>query len=194
VRVTGGALKGRKLFSTKGLAIRPTTDYIRESVFNILAGCTEHAIVLDLFAGTGSLGIEALSRGAASAVFVDKHSRAIDVLVRNISLCSLNGQCTVVKRDVLKGLSLLKSMGVTFDLVFVDPPYDKGFAKPTLQILGRAKCTAEETLIVIEHSTREALPQKIANFGQIDQRRHGKTFVSFYQYAMKRLARNGEED
>jgi 16S rRNA (guanine966-N2)-methyltransferase len=184
VRVTGGALKGRKLCPIKGLAIRPSTDYIRESIFNILTGCAEDAIVLDLFAGTGSLGIEALSRGGASAVFVEKRSMAIKLLVRNISLCSLSEQCKVVRRDVLRGLNFLESMGMAFDLVFIDPPYDQGFAKPTLQLLSRAKCAAEGALVVLEHSVREALPERVGSFGRIDERQHGKTLVSFYQYAM----------
>ncbi len=101
MRVTGGILRGKKLGPLRGLAIRPTTDYLRESIFNILAGGMEDAVVLDLFAGTGSLGIEALSRGAATAVFVDKAPQAIKALTRNICSCSLEAQSTILKRDVL---------------------------------------------------------------------------------------------
>ncbi len=181
VRVIGGALRGKRLSPLRGLTIRPTTDYLRESIFNILAGGLEDAVVLDLFAGTGSLGIEALSRGAATAVFVDKAPQAIKTLTRNISACSLEAQSSILKRDVLRGLSFLKSIGLAFDLVFIDPPYDKGFAERTMQHLDRAKSTSDEVTIVIEHSRREVLPEEVARFVLSDRRHHGKTLVSFYK-------------
>jgi 16S rRNA (guanine966-N2)-methyltransferase len=181
VRVTGGILRGKKLGPLRGLAIRPTTDYLRESIFNILAGGMEDAVVLDLFAGTGSLGIEALSRGAATAVFVDKAPQAIKALTRNICSCSLEAQSTILKRDVLRGLGFLKSIGLAFDLVFIDPPYDKGFVERTLQRLDRAQSTSDEASIIIEHSEREILPEQVASFILSDQRHHGKTLVSFYR-------------
>jgi 16S rRNA (guanine966-N2)-methyltransferase len=179
VRVTGGILGGKKLGPLRGLAIRPTTDYLRESIFNILAGGLEGAVVLDLFAGTGSLGIEALSRGAATAVFVDKAPQAIKALTRNICSCSLEAQSTILKRDVLRGLGFLKSIGLA--LVFIDPPYDKGFVERTMQRLDRAQTTSDEASIIIEHSERETLPEQVASFILSDQRHHGKTLVSFYR-------------
>jgi 16S rRNA (guanine966-N2)-methyltransferase len=187
VRIIGGTLKRRKLHPLRGQGIRPTTDYLRESIFNILAGCVEGAVVLDLFAGTGSFGIEALSRGASSAVFIDKGTRAIKALQRNISACSLEKRCTVVRRDVLRGLSFLKPIGHGFDLVFVDPPYDCGLVEPTLHLLGRAECMAEEGLVVVEHSLVETLPERTGGFRRIDQRQHGKTLVSFIECVMKQL-------
>jgi 16S rRNA (guanine966-N2)-methyltransferase len=192
MRVIGGALKGKKLCPIKGLTIRPTTDYLRESIFNILADCVADAVVLDLFAGTGSFGIEALSRGAASAVFVDKHSQAIKALDRNISACSLQERCVVVRRDVVRGLTFLKSMSQAFNLVFVDPPYDRGLVNRTLHLLDRAQCTSQRAVIVIEHSFHEAAPEMVAGLRRIDQRQHGKTLVSFYEYVMKQLASNGQ--
>ena len=181
MRVIGGALKGKKLCPIRGLTIRPTTDYLRESIFNILAGGVEDAIVLDLFAGTGSLGIEALSRGAATAVFVDKDPRAIKALTRNICACCLEGRSTILKQDIVRGLSFLKSIGHAFELVFIDPPYDKGFVERTMQLLDRAKSTSDGVSIVIEHSRREVLPEKVARFILSDQRHYGKTLVSFYR-------------
>jgi 16S rRNA (guanine966-N2)-methyltransferase len=181
VRVTGGALRGRKLSALRGLTIRPTTDYLRESIFNILAGELEDTVVLDLFAGTGSLGIEALSRGAAAAVFIDKAPQAIKTLHRNISSCFLEAQSTVLKRDVLRGLSFLRSVDLAFDLIFIDPPYDKGFVERTMQLLDRAKTTSDEASIIIEHSKREVLPEEMARFAITDQRHYGKTLVSFYR-------------
>jgi len=173
----------------RGLSVRPTTDYLREAIFNILAGCVEGAVVLDLFAGTGSLGIEALSRGASSAVFIEKSPQAIRTLLRNISTFSLEKRCTVKRRDVLRGLDYLKSKGRGFDLVFVDPPYDHGLVEPTLQLLDRAECVAEGGLVVVEHSLVEKLPEKVAGFKPIDQRQQGKTLVSFIECVMNQLVR-----
>lgn len=187
MRIIGGTLKRRKLSPLRGLGVRPTTDYLRESIFNILAGSVEGAVVLDLFAGTGSLGIEALSRGASSAVFIDKAPQAIKALLRNISAFSLEKRCTVVRRDILRGLSFLESTGHGFDLVFVDPPYDHGLVKPTLHLLDRAECMAEGGLVVVEHSLVETLPEKVEGFRRIDQRQHGKTLVSFIECVMKQL-------
>lgn len=188
MRIIGGTLRRRKLSPLRGRGVRPTTDYLRESIFNILAGCVEGAVVLDLFAGTGSFGIEALSRGASSAVFIEKSPQAIKTLLRNISAFSLEKRCTVLRRDVLRALSFLKSTGHGFDLVFVDPPYDHGLVKPTLHLLDRAECMAEGGWVVVEHSLVETLPEKVEGLRRIDQRQHGKTLVSFYEYVMKQLA------
>ena len=181
MRIIGGALRGKKLHSIKGLAIRPTTDYLRESVFNILANRVEDAVVLDLFAGVGTLGLEALSRGAETAVFVDKAPQAIRVLTRNICACCLEGRSTILRRDILHGLRFLKSIDRAFGLVFIDPPYDKGFVERTMQLLDRAESTSDQVSIVAEHSRHEVLPEKVARFGLCDRRDYGKTLVSFYR-------------
>lgn len=180
MRITGGALKGRKLHPLRGMTIRPTSDYLKESIFSILAGSVENASVLDLFAGTGALGIEALSRGAASAVFVDNAPQAIKTLIRNVQTCSLEKQSTVLKRNVLRGLNFLASIDYLFDLIFIDPPYDKGCVKKTLQLLGRSGSISDLASVVVEHSKREILPERVDCFTLSDQRHYGKTLVSFY--------------
>ena len=184
MRIIGGDLKGKKLCPLRGLKIRPTTDYQRESIFNILSNRVEGAVVLDLFAGTGSLGIEALSRGAASAVFVDNHRLAMKILAGNISACALEERGFPLKRDILRGLGFLKPADRVFDLVFMDPPYDKGFVERTLCLLDRCRYIAENACVVIEHSHREALPRKVARFEQIKARQHGNTLVSFYEFVL----------
>ncbi len=191
MRIIGGNLKGRKLHPIKGLKIRPTSDYLRESIFNILAGHVQDAVVLDLFAGTGGLGIEALSRGASSAVFVDKHRQAIEAVAANVSACSLQERCTIIRKDILRGQGFLRLPDKTFDLVFVDPPYDRGFVNRTLHLLSSSGCMVVGALVVTEHSVRETVAEKTNGLSKIDQRRHGKTFVSFYECAMKQHAKNG---
>ncbi len=181
MRVIGGTLKGRKLSPLRGLRIRPTSDYLRESLFNILADSPQGAVVLDLFAGTGSLGIEALSRGAASAVFVDNHPKAFKILARNVSDCLLQEQSTLLRRDISQGLFFLRAMDRTFDLIFADPPYDKGFVEKTLHFLDRSGCVARGACVVIEHSIHERIPQTVARFEQTSERQHRNTLVSFYE-------------
>jgi 16S rRNA (guanine966-N2)-methyltransferase len=184
MRIIGGALKGKKLCPLRGLKIRPTTDYQRESIFNILSNRVEGAVVLDLFAGTGSLGMEALSRGATSAVFVDNHRLAMKIMARNFSICALEDRVLQLKKDIIRGLGFLKATDQSFDLVFMDPPYDKGFVERTLCLLDRCECIAENACIVIEHSYREALPRKVARFEQSKARQHGNTLVSFYEFVL----------
>lgn len=180
MRVIGGVLKGKRLCPIRGLTIRPTTDYLREAIFNILADRVEDAVVLDLFAGTGSLGIEALSRGAATAVFVDKGPQAIKLLTRNICACCLEGRSTILRRDILRGLNFLKSIDSPFELVFIDPPYERGFVERTLRFLDVAESISDRVSIVIEHSRRELISEKATRFVLTDQRHYGSTLVSFY--------------
>ncbi|MBW2035957.1 MAG: 16S rRNA (guanine(966)-N(2))-methyltransferase RsmD [Deltaproteobacteria bacterium] len=184
MRIIAGEFKGKKLFPIRGLSIRPTTDYLRESIFNILGDRIKDRVVLDLFAGTGSLGIEALSRGAASAVFIDRYLPAVRTIERNISACSLEKRCTVLRMDILGGLNLLRSISPPFDLVFIDPPYKQALVVPTLKLLHRARCLLRGATIVVEHSVRESLAEKIAAFSLIDQRQYRKTLVSFYEYVI----------
>lgn len=181
MRVIGGALRGKKLRPLRGMRIRPTTDFVKESIFNILADRVEGAVVLDLFSGTGSLGIEALSRGGASAVFVDNYRQAIDNIKHNIAACRLETQGHVIKRDILRGLGFLKATGSTFDLVFMDPPYEAGLVLETFGLLARCQCISLNACVVAEHSHREQIPPKVESFQQIKERKYGNTLVSFYE-------------
>lgn len=181
LRITGGRFKGRKLCPLKGFDIRPTTDYFRQVIFNILADRVAGSVVLDLFAGTGSLAIEALSRGASEAVLVDNRTKAVTLSARNISVCGLNRQCIVFKRDIRKGLGFLKAAGRLFDLVFMDPPYDRGMGLTALNLLEHGDCLASSAVVVVEHSAQELLPEQAGNLARIRQRAHGNTLVSFYE-------------
>jgi 16S rRNA (guanine(966)-N(2))-methyltransferase RsmD len=181
LRIIGGTLRGKKLRPLRGMNIRPTTDFVRESIFNILADRVQGAVVLDLFAGTGTLGIEALSRGAASATFVDNRRQAIGNILENVAACHLAEQTQILKRDISRGLGFLKATGRTFDLVFMDPPYEKGFVVKTLESLGRCHCVGSNACVVAEHSLREELPGKAGGFQQTRKRKYGNTLVSFYE-------------
>ncbi len=180
MRVISGTLKGRKLSAPKGRVLRPTSDRVREAIFDILQYQIEGRRVLDLFAGTGALGIEALSRGAERAVFVEGNAQFVAVLKKNLDDFGLQERAEVVHRQVRTGIKALAGRGEEFDLVFLDPPYDKDLARQTLQFLSEEKILSPEGLIVAEHSREESL-DGIVLLEQIDQRRYGRTLVSFFR-------------
>ena len=180
MRVISGSLKGRKLLASKGMALRPTSDRVRESIFDILQNAIGGMRVLDLFAGTGALGIEALSRGAARAVFVEGSSRSLSVLGRNIEACGLEARAEVLPHEMEKALGILAKRAEIFDLVFADPPYGKGLATRAMEKLSRGAFLAEGGLVVAEHSPEEPL-DSVPPLKRVDQRKYGRTLISFFQ-------------
>ena len=182
MRIIGGQFKGKKLYTFQGKDIRPTSDRLRESVFNILRKRVRNAIVLDLFAGTGALGIEALSRGAQSAVFIDNYKQAVLLIKRNIMACGLDHTSIIRYWNIKKNLNCIRSSELHFDLVFMDPPYTKYLVKPALYHLQHTGALAQNACIVVEHSLEEDIPDVHLDFICTDQRKYGKTVVSFLRY------------
>ncbi|MCG5055610.1 MAG: 16S rRNA (guanine(966)-N(2))-methyltransferase RsmD [Myxococcales bacterium] len=179
MRLTGGLDRGRKLKAPRGLKTRPTASKVREAVFNIL-GPPPNGDVLDLFAGTGSLGIEALSRGAASAVFVERDSRALAALRKNLAELGLQQRAAVVGRDVLQALASLASEGRRFAWVFVDPPYAAGEVEHVLRALG-CHGLAAGGVVIVEHDKRSVPPDESGGLILTDRRYYGDTGLSFYR-------------
>jgi 16S rRNA (guanine966-N2)-methyltransferase len=179
IRIIGGELKGRKLATVCGIKTRPTADRVRESIFNILGDRVRGTRVLDLYAGTGAMGIEALSRGAESVLFADDHKAALAALEKNIKSCSLQRRADMVKWNLLNNLNIIRSHRPAFNLVFLDPPYDKNMIRPTLSNLGMSQCLQDNCRLVLEHSLLEPIPENLPGFKISDRRRYGKTLVSF---------------
>lgn len=150
MRVIAGKARHLKLKTIEGIATRPTTDRIKETLFNILAFEVEDAFFLDLFAGSGGIGIEALSRGAREAVFVENNRRAADCIRDNLAHTHLDSQAGLMKNDVMSSLSILESEGRTFDIIFMDPPYGKGWEEKVIRYLGQSSLCHEDTLLVVE--------------------------------------------
>jgi 16S rRNA (guanine966-N2)-methyltransferase len=184
LRIIGGAFKGKRLCSVRDTSIRPTADKLRESIFNILSQRVLDAVVLDLFAGTGALGIEALSRGAESVVFVDNRKSALSVLKKNIDSCMLDKKTNVIRWNIRQNLNCIKSKNQDFDLIFLDPPYDKNLIKPTLFNLDKSHSLKNGACVVVEHSLFEPIPADLLVFEPLDQRKYGKTLVSFLNYVI----------
>ena len=182
LRIISGELKGKKLFSPKGIKIRPTADRIRESIFNILAPRIPNSVVLDLFAGTGAFGIEALSRGASFAIFMDSDKDALSVIEKNVAACRLQDRIKIIRADITNNNIALKNGYPPANLVFMDPPYNKNLIRPALINLSASRFLQKNALIIIEHAVTETLPEYVLEYKISDQRRYGKTLVSFLNY------------
>jgi 16S rRNA (guanine(966)-N(2))-methyltransferase RsmD len=180
LRVISGNLRGKRLFSPKGQELRPTSDRVKEAIFDILQDQIQGQNVLDLFAGTGALGIECLSRGASKAVFVEESSESLSALRRNIEECRLKDKAEVLGRKVLPALKILEVRGEAFGLIFLDPPYDKGEARRVLEVLSRSSILTPGTLVVVEHSLSEGI-DSIPSLQRVDRRKYGRTLVSFFR-------------
>ena len=182
MKVISGNLKGKRLYSVLGKAVRPTSDRLRESIFDILSFRVKHAVVLDMFAGTGAMGIEALSRGAESVLFIDIHNKALSVIERNIKACGLENKAKIIKWNIIKNLNCIKSDRAAFNLIFIDPPYNKKFLQPTLHNLIKVGSVKKGACLIIEHSLLEPIPLDFPEYELRDQRKCGKTLVSFLTY------------
>jgi 16S rRNA (guanine966-N2)-methyltransferase len=190
MRITGGTYRSRALRAPHGHATRPTTDRVREALFGILtsAGGVGGARVLDLYAGTGALALEALSRGAASAVLVESSREALGALRANIAALGLEDRTRVVAVDVAQAIRRLGQGGEphAFDLVFADPPWamvDEGHPAAALSQLSRQNGVVPEGRVVLEHSSR-TIPLDVEGLVRLDTRRYGDTALTFYKPAI----------
>jgi 16S rRNA (guanine966-N2)-methyltransferase len=178
MRIVGGSLGGRVLRAPPGAATRPTSEKVREAMFNIL-GDVAGTQVLDMFAGSGALGIEALSRGAAHATFIDQAKPALAVVRANLRDLGLEDRATVLVGDAV-ALGARHVPASPWQLVFVDPPYRSDLAVRAVQTLAHL---APDAVIVVEHDRRNAPPENLGSLLRTDQRRYGDTLVSFYRRA-----------
>lgn len=195
LRIIAGTARGRRLFSPGsrggGQSIRPTADRAREALFNILGwDFVDGAQVLDLFAGTGAFGLEALSRGAKEAVFVDHSALALDLIQKNITACGFSDRAHVIRHDLLKSLFFWqkagdKSMGQEgaplFDLIFLDPPYRQGLCEALLAGLQGQGMLNDGAVLVFEDDSKQTLPERVGSLRLYDQRTYGDTGFWFYE-------------
>ncbi|MFP4474121.1 MAG: 16S rRNA (guanine(966)-N(2))-methyltransferase RsmD [Desulfatibacillaceae bacterium] len=178
MRIIAGKYKGRRLEEVKTPGIRPTSDKVREAVFNILQNRIHGARVLDLFAGTGAMAVEALSRGADLAVLVEKDPKAADLAKRNVDLVGARDRARILRMDALGRLAHPALPPGGFDLVFLDPPYFEGAMEHALDNLAGAGLAGEDALVVAEHTVKTPLEFDSTAWVLEDQRRYGKTLVS----------------
>jgi len=177
MRVITGIAGGRKLKELEGKAVRPTTDMVKEAIFNIIQFDIEGRKVLDLFAGTGQLGIEALSRGAKSAVFVDESAAAVKIIRENLENTGLSALAKLVQGDAGAFLSRCEK----FDIVFLDPPYNTGLLEKCLRKTEEFDILSEGGIIVCESKVGKTLPELSAPYRRLKQYRYGKILITTFR-------------
>lgn len=183
MRVISGSLRGRTLRTVPGTTVRPTADRVKEAMFNILARKPGEANVLDLFAGTGGLGIEALSRGARSAVFIDNHPQVLSVLQKNLKHCKIQDLAEVIRWNIEKDLNCLVKYAGAFDLIFMDPPYRRNLVAVTIGHLMDSRCLSPHAIIVAEHEVGHTIDIANSDLKLTDSRRYGSTYLSFFKFS-----------
>jgi len=182
MRIISGLNRGRKLTQIQGRDIRPTSDRVREALFNIIGPAIRGQRVLDLFAGTGAFGLEALSRGAQSALFVDAAPASCEVIKKNIELCRMTDQATIVCHDLVN--HPLPTSLDSFDLIFMDPPYNKGYPEKILEKEGFMDLLSPGATIIVEQDFKETLSPPLNGLDIYRQKKYSKTLVSFLRESM----------
>lgn len=177
MRIIAGDFKGRILTTPKGEHVRPTTDKVKEAVFSMIAMHLEDAVVLDLFAGSGNLGLEALSRGAKHCYFCDRSKESIGLIKKNIAICRVQEQSSVFISD---GLKLLERMPEKVDIVFLDPPYENGMLQTCLLTISQQDLLREGGVIIAEHGKEEILPDMAGRFVRIKEKKYGTIRLTLY--------------
>ncbi|MFA5322763.1 MAG: 16S rRNA (guanine(966)-N(2))-methyltransferase RsmD [Smithella sp.] len=185
MRIISGTAKGKNLSFPSGSTERPTSDFLREALFNLL-GSLEEKTFLDLFAGSGSVGLEAASRGAHEVYFVEKDKKLVHSIERNVHDCRLEEKCFIMTGNIEKGLRELLEKKCKIDIVFADPPYQCGWVGMTLNLLCGSQILNEKTVIVIQHSVRENFVNFLnEKFHLTDQRKYGDNALTFLKMENK---------
>lgn len=182
MRIVAGSAKGRVLAAPKSdEVIRPTADRVRETIFNVLGQRCDGLSVLDLFAGTGALGLEAVSRGAIEAVLVDRGLEALELCRQNVATLEFEDRVEIIRSSALEAIAALGRKKRVFELVFSDPPYALTAGLSVLEALGQAKIVSAGGVAVIEHGKNEQLPERVGDFVRIDKRDFGTAIVTMFR-------------
>lgn len=181
MRVIGGKVKGHRFKVPKGRAVRPTGARVKEALFNILPHDLSGLKILDLFAGSGNLSVEALSRGAAEAVLVDLSPKLARTIRENLRTLGFADRTQIWTSSALQAIRRLAHRRYTFDLVFVDPPYEKGWTGKIVAALGREELLRQSGIVIAEHSIREEVQESYGSLVLQDRRRYGSTVLSFFR-------------
>lgn len=181
MRVVSGEFKGRVLKAVPGTSTRPTTDKVKESLFNMIGPYFSGGLGLDLFAGSGGLGIEALSRGLDKVIFVDREGKAIHVINENLKACGLEEKAEVYRNDAVRALKAIQKRDMVFNYIFLDPPYKKQQLVKLLEMIDKEGLVHQEGLIVCEHASEIILPEKVGNIVQTRNEKYGVIGITLYK-------------
>jgi 16S rRNA (guanine(966)-N(2))-methyltransferase RsmD len=177
MRIIAGHLKGRKLETLKGNDVRPTGDKVKEAIFSMIDGYLEGSVVIDLFSGTGNLGLEAISRGAELCYFGDNKPESIRIIKANIESCKVSEKCIIIPGGFEKVLSKIPKKA---DIIFLDPPYEKGYMISCFEKIEEFEILNEGGIIVSEHGLKEKLPDVLCGFEKLKEKRYGTIIVSLF--------------
>lgn len=184
MRVIAGKFKSRRLRTLRGMSLRPTSDRLRETLFDILGDAVKDAMFVDLFAGTGAVGIEAISRGALRVVFVEKHAPAAQLIRENLKSLGIIGGTEILPIDALHALETLASQHARVDFVFLDPPYaDAREYQRTLEFIGAGGLLSSTGIAIAEHGKKMELPLRVEALERTRVVMQGDSVLSFYQLA-----------
>ena len=181
MKIIGGEFGGRRLKTLKSIKMRPTPMRVKEALFNILGNRVVGSSFLDLYAGSGQIGIEALSRGAEEVIFVDNHPSAVRLIRTNLGFLHPEKSLKIPRNNVLKAISNLSRGKKRFDIIFLDPPYESRLVKNTLQALAKSDILKTPTLVIAEHHKSLDLDKEIGSLERVRQERYGDTVLTFYQ-------------
>lgn len=182
MRVIAGTAKGRALKAVPGLNTRPTTDKVKEAIFSMIGPYFDGGWALDLFAGTGGLGIESLSRGADHAVFVDLERMSIDVIKQNVQAAGFADRTEIYRNEARRAVAALTKRGIAFRLVFLDPPYRMKEMDSLMVELAAGGLLEPDAYIVVEHDASHRYPEQAGQFYQLKHAQYGDTAVTIYEY------------
>lgn len=180
MRIIAGSAGSKRLKAPKGWSTRPTADRVKESVFSILGERIEDARVLDLFSGTGNLALEALSRGASSAVLVDRAVESIRVIRENSVNTGFQDRVTILREDSIQAIKRMSREAERFDLIFCDPPYNLGWGERILAAIDETIILRETGIFIIEHAKHEKLPDRLKRIESKRSESYGETIVTFF--------------
>ncbi|MCU6712302.1 16S rRNA (guanine(966)-N(2))-methyltransferase RsmD [Paenibacillus sp. J5C_2022] len=182
MRVVAGQARGRVLKAVPGMNTRPTMDKVKEAIFSMIGPYFDGGVALDLFAGTGGLGIEAWSRGIARIIFVDREKLSIDTIRHNVKAAGAEQAAEIYRNDAERALKALAKRGLSFRLVFLDPPYRMTNMDAMISGMAEAGMLELDAIVVIEHDTAVVYPDEIAEFQCLKKAKYGDTSVTVYRY------------
>ncbi len=185
MRIIGGEFGSRKLKTPGKLAMRPTSDRLRETLFNVLGPAIEDSLFIDLYAGTGAIGIEALSRGAREAIFVEMHPAAVRLIHENLESLKIASRLEVIATDAARALDQLAHRKLLADFIFLDPPYDNADERlRILEMLDESHLIAPSGIVIVEHSVKTELPERFDRLELSRLLEQGDAALSFYRLAL----------
>ncbi|PWW06351.1 16S rRNA (guanine(966)-N(2))-methyltransferase RsmD [Paenibacillus cellulosilyticus] len=194
MRVIAGTAKGRPLKAVPGMNTRPTTDKVKEAIFSMIGPYFDGGLALDLFAGTGGLGIEVLSRGADKAIFIDREKISIDVIRQNVNAANLADRSEIYRNDADRAVKAMAKRGEQFRYIFLDPPYKMTNMDEMLLSIAAHNLVEPDAIIVVEHDSSHLYPEQFGGFIQRKYAKYGETAVTIYDYQPEQQVNDASED